>query len=66
MIILESLLLGSENLFNKIIEEHFPRLKKEMPIDIHEALVWNTHDTTHRPHEAQLKRRSKRGCFSPP
>jgi hypothetical protein len=26
-----------ENIFNKIIEENFPKLKKEMPINIQEA-----------------------------
>jgi hypothetical protein len=28
---------GSENTFNKIIEEHFPNLKKEMAINVQEA-----------------------------
>ena len=28
---------GSENIFNKIIEEKFPNLKKEMPSKIQEA-----------------------------
>jgi hypothetical protein len=27
--------------------------------------AWNTHDTTHRPHEAQEERRPKYGCFNP-
>jgi hypothetical protein len=30
-------LKGSVNIFNKIIEENFPNLKKEMPINIQEA-----------------------------
>ena len=30
-------LQGPENIFNKIIEENFPNLKKEMPINIQEA-----------------------------
>jgi hypothetical protein len=28
---------GPANIFNKIIEENFPNLKKEMPINIQEA-----------------------------
>ena len=28
---------GPENIFNKIIEENFPNLKKEMPMNIKEA-----------------------------
>ena len=28
---------GTDNIFNKIIEENFPNLKKEMPIEIQEA-----------------------------
>jgi hypothetical protein len=28
---------GPENIFNKIIEENFPNLKKEMPINLQEA-----------------------------
>ena len=30
-------LKGPANIFNKIIEEHFPNLKKEMPINMQEA-----------------------------
>jgi hypothetical protein len=30
-------LKGSANIFNKIIEENFPNLKKEMPMNIKEA-----------------------------
>ena len=30
-------LKGTENLFNKIIEENFPYLKKDMPVKIQEA-----------------------------
>ena len=30
-------LKGPENIFNKIIEENFPNLKKEMPMNIQEA-----------------------------
>jgi hypothetical protein len=30
-------LKGPANIFNKIIEENFPNLKKEMPMDIQEA-----------------------------
>ena len=33
----ESQLQGPENILNKIIEENFPNLKKEMPINIQEA-----------------------------
>ena len=33
----EHQLKSKENIFNKIIEENFPNLKKEMPIKIHEA-----------------------------
>jgi hypothetical protein len=32
----ESQLQGPENIFNKIIEEKFPNLKKKMPINIQE------------------------------
>jgi hypothetical protein len=32
----ESQLLGPENIFNKIIAENFPNLKKEMPMKIQE------------------------------
>jgi hypothetical protein len=32
----DSQLKGSENIFNKIIEENFPNLKKEIPINIEE------------------------------
>jgi hypothetical protein len=30
-------LKGPANIFNKVIEENFPNLKKEMPINIQEA-----------------------------
>ena len=30
-------LKGPENIFNKIIKENFPNLKKEMPMNIQEA-----------------------------
>ena len=30
-------LKGPENVFNKLIEENFPKLKKEMPMNIQEA-----------------------------
>jgi hypothetical protein len=30
-------LVGSVNTFNKIIEENFPNLKREMPMNIQEA-----------------------------
>jgi hypothetical protein len=30
-------LTGPTNIFNKIIEENFPNLKKEMPLNIQEA-----------------------------
>jgi hypothetical protein len=30
-------LKGRANIFNKIIEENFPNLKKEMPVNIQEA-----------------------------
>ena len=30
-------LKGPENIFNKIIEENFPNLKKEMPMNIQKA-----------------------------
>jgi hypothetical protein len=30
-------LKGQANIFNKIIEENFPNLKKEMPMNIQEA-----------------------------
>ena len=33
----ESQLKGPENIFNKIIEENFPNLKKEMAIKVQEA-----------------------------
>ena len=33
----ESQLNGSENIFNKIIEENFPNLKEEMVIKVQEA-----------------------------
>jgi hypothetical protein len=33
----DSQLKGQVNIFNKIIEENFPNLKKEMPINIQEA-----------------------------
>jgi hypothetical protein len=33
----ESQLKGPVNIFNKIIEENFPNLKKEMPMNIQEA-----------------------------
>ena len=33
----ESQLEGSENIFNKTIEENFPSKKKEMAMNIHEA-----------------------------
>jgi hypothetical protein len=33
----DSQLKGPVNIFNKIIEEIFPKLKKEMPINIQEA-----------------------------
>jgi len=41
----ESQLKGSANIFNKIIYENFPNLKKEMPINIQEAYrIPNTWD----------------------
>jgi hypothetical protein len=33
----ESKLKGAENIFNKIIEENFPNLNKEMPVNVLEA-----------------------------
>ena len=36
---------GSGNTFNKIVEENFPNLKKEVPIkvqDAHRTLKWNS------------------------
>jgi hypothetical protein len=39
----DSQLKGTVNIFNKIVEENFPNLKKEMPINIQEA-----HRTPHR------------------
>jgi len=33
----DSHLKGPKNIFNKIIEQNFPNLKKEMPINIQEA-----------------------------
>ena len=33
----DSQLKGPVNIFNKIIEENFPKLKKEVPINIQEA-----------------------------
>jgi len=33
----DSQLKGPVNIFNKIVEENFPYLKKEMPINIQEA-----------------------------
>jgi hypothetical protein len=33
----DSQLKGPVNIFNKIIEENFPKLKKEMPINIQES-----------------------------
>ena len=33
----ESQLKGTENIFNKIIEENFPNLKEEMVINVQEA-----------------------------
>ena len=33
----DSQLKGPVKIFNKIVEENFPNLKKEMPIDIQEA-----------------------------
>jgi len=33
----DSQLKGSVNIFNKIIKENFPNLKKEIPINIQEA-----------------------------
>ena len=33
----ESQIQGPENIFNKIVEENFPNVKKEMPINIQEA-----------------------------
>ena len=33
----DSQLQGLYNIFNKIIEENFPNLKKEMPINLQEA-----------------------------
>ena len=35
----ESQLKGPENIFNKIIEENFPNLKKEMAINVQEAYI---------------------------
>jgi hypothetical protein len=34
---INTLLKGPANIFNKIIEENFPNLKKEMPMNIQEA-----------------------------
>ena len=33
----DSQIKGLENIFNKIIEENFPNLKKNMPINIQES-----------------------------
>jgi hypothetical protein len=37
----DSQLKGTVNIFNKIIEENFPNLKKEMPINIQERRLQN-------------------------
>jgi len=47
----DSQLKGLVNIFNKIIEENFPNLKKEIPIGIQEAyrtelqIDWNRKET---------------------
>jgi hypothetical protein len=35
----DSKIKGPVNIFNKIIEENFPNLKKEMPMNIQEAYI---------------------------
>ena len=35
----ESQIQGLENNFNKVIEENFPNLKKEMPINIKQSYI---------------------------
>jgi hypothetical protein len=35
-------LKGPENIFNKIIKENFPNLKKEMPMNIHTRSLKNS------------------------
>jgi hypothetical protein len=35
----DSQVKGSANIFNKIIEENFPNLKKEIPMNIQEAYI---------------------------
>jgi hypothetical protein len=42
----DSQLKGPENIFNKIIEENFPNLRKEMPMSIQEV-----HRTPNRLHQ---------------
>ena len=45
----DSQLKGPVNIFNKIIEENFPYLKKEMPINIQEA-----YRTPNRPNQKKI------------
>ena len=44
----ETQLNGAENIFNKIIEENFPNLKKGMPMKVQEAykrqIEWTTEE----------------------
>ena len=44
-------LKGPVNIFNKVIEENFPNLKKEMPMDIQEAyrtlIYWTRKEIPH-------------------
>ena len=39
----ESQVQGPESIFNKILEENFPSLKKEMPIDMQERTPIRLH-----------------------
>jgi hypothetical protein len=51
---------GPVNIFNKIIEENIPNLKKEMPRNIHES--YRTHNTLDRKRNSSPTRNNQNKC----
>ena len=50
-------LKGTENIFNKIIEENFPNLQKDIPMKVQEA-----YRTANRLDQKQTNKQTKTSC----
>jgi hypothetical protein len=66
----DSQLKGPENIFNKIIEENFPNLKKEMPINIQEVYTtpnrWTRKESPPITKKTENKQKKKNNKKKPP